>query len=94
MPTTRWWASCAWSTARGTCWWPRTARTRDRLWEARRMIIEALKHDSPINHMEDVVVPRAEIPELLEGIKEIAAGTPCASSASAMPATATCTSTC
>jgi glycolate oxidase len=47
-------------------------RTRDRLWEARRLIIEALKHESPINHMEDVVVPRAEIPPLLKGIREIA----------------------
>jgi len=46
--------------------------TRDRLWEARRMIIEALKHESPINHMEDVVVPRAEIPRLLSGIHEAA----------------------
>ena len=49
----------------------RDRRTRDRLWEARRMIIEALNHESPINHMEDVVVPRAEIPALLKGIKEI-----------------------
>lgn len=47
-------------------------RTRDRLWEARRAIVDALKHESPINHMEDVVVPRAEIPALLRGIKEIA----------------------
>jgi glycolate oxidase len=47
-------------------------RTRDRLWEARRLIIDALNHESPINHMEDVVVPRAEIPPLLRGIKEIA----------------------
>jgi len=47
--------------------------TRDRLWEARRMIIESLNHESPVNHMEDVVVPRAEIPVLLKGIKEIAA---------------------
>ena len=46
--------------------------TRDRLWEARRMIIESLTHESPINHMEDLVVPRAEIPVLLKGIKEIA----------------------
>lgn len=46
--------------------------TRERLWEARRKIIEALKHESPINHMEDVVVPRAEIPTLLKGIKDIA----------------------
>jgi len=48
-------------------------RTRDRLWEARRLIIEALNHESPINHMEDVVVPRAELPPLLKGIKKIAA---------------------
>jgi glycolate oxidase len=47
--------------------------TRDRLWEARRMIIEALKHESPINHMEDVVVPRAQIPQLLREIKGLAA---------------------
>jgi glycolate oxidase len=46
--------------------------TRDRLWEARRMIIEALGHESPINHMEDVVVPRAQIHRLLKGVKAIA----------------------
>jgi len=47
-------------------------RDRDRLWEARRAIIDALKKESPINHMEDVVVPRAEIPALLKGIRELA----------------------
>jgi len=47
--------------------------TRDRMWEARRTIIEALNHESPINHMEDVVVPRAQIPALLGRIKRIAA---------------------
>jgi len=47
--------------------------TRDRLWEARRMIIESLNHESPVNHMEDVVVPRAEIHRLLKGIKEVSA---------------------
>ena len=47
--------------------------TRDRLWDARRKIIDALKNESPQNHMEDVVVPRARIPELLKGIKEVAA---------------------
>ena len=47
--------------------------TRDRLWEARRVIIDALNHESPVNHMEDVVVPRANIAVLLKGIKEIAA---------------------
>jgi glycolate oxidase len=44
---------------------------RDRLWEARRKIIEALNHESPVNHMEDVVVPRAAIPQLLKGIKAL-----------------------
>ena len=47
------------------------SRTHDRLWEARRLIIDALNHESPVNHMEDVVVPRAELPPLLKGIKEI-----------------------
>jgi glycolate oxidase len=46
--------------------------TRDRLWEARRAIIDALNHASPVNHMEDVVVPRAEIPALLHGVHELA----------------------
>lgn len=46
--------------------------TRQRLWEARRMIIESLNIESPVNHMEDVVVPRSEIPFLLKGIREIA----------------------
>ncbi len=46
--------------------------TRDRLWEARRKIVDALKAESPVNHMEDVVVPRAQIPALLHGIREIA----------------------
>jgi len=46
--------------------------TRDRLWEARRMIVEALKAESPVNLMEDVVVPRARLPVLLRGIQEMA----------------------
>jgi glycolate oxidase len=50
----------------------RDQRTRDRLWEARRLIIEALNHESPVNHMEDVVVPRAQLPRLLTGIRELA----------------------
>ncbi len=47
--------------------------TSDRLWKARRLIIEAINHACPVNHMEDVVVPRSRIPLLLEGIQEIAA---------------------
>jgi len=46
--------------------------TRDRLWESRRKIVDALTNESPINHMEDVVVPRSQIPALLKGIHHIA----------------------
>ncbi len=46
--------------------------TRDRLWETRRTIIDALNQESPVNHMEDVVVPRARIHHLLRGIQGIA----------------------
>ncbi len=45
--------------------------TQDRLWEARRLIIEALNHESPVNRTEDVCVPRAQIPTLLTGIHEL-----------------------
>lgn len=45
--------------------------TRDRLWEARRIIIDALKNESPVNRTEDVCVPRARIPALLRGVHEI-----------------------
>ena len=49
-------------------------RLRDKLWEARRLIIEALQHLSPerIMDTQDLVVPRAEIPTLLARIKAIA----------------------
>jgi glycolate oxidase len=47
------------------------SRERGRLWEARRAIVDALKKESPINQMEDVVAPRSEIPALLKGIREI-----------------------
>ena len=47
--------------------------TRDRLWEARRKIIDALANESPVSHMEDVVVPRSKIPTLLQGIHQLAA---------------------
>jgi glycolate oxidase len=49
-------------------------KLRDKLWEARRLIIEALQHLSPerIMDTQDLVVPRAKIPHLLEQIKGIA----------------------
>jgi len=46
--------------------------TRDRLWEARRKILDAINNESPINHKEDVVVPRARIHLLLKGLREMA----------------------
>lgn len=49
-------------------------KLRDKLWAARRKIIEALKHLSPekIMDTQDLVVPRASIPVLLDEIKAIA----------------------
>jgi len=44
---------------------------QDRLWEARRAIIDALKMRSPLNHMEDVVVPRGKIGEFLSEMKKL-----------------------
>lgn len=47
---------------------------QDMLWEARRVIIEALQALSPerIMDTEDVVVPRKQLPELLKRIREVA----------------------
>lgn len=41
---------------------------REKLWEARRKIREAIKPLSPVKRSSDVVVPRFKIPELLDGI--------------------------
>jgi len=51
-----------------------TEELRNRLWEARRLIIEALQHLSPEHIMDtqDLVVPRAAIPDLVARIGEIA----------------------
>ena len=51
-----------------------SAKMRDKLWAARRQIIEALQHLSPdrIMDTQDLCVPRARIPELLARIREIA----------------------
>ena len=47
---------------------------RDKLWEARRLIIEALQHMSPqrIMDTQDLAVPRAKISELVEKINGLA----------------------
>ncbi len=44
---------------------------QDKLWEARRAIIDSLKMRSPVNHMEDVVVPRGRISEFLSEMKTL-----------------------
>ena len=46
---------------------------RDRLWETRKMIIEALQNLSPQHIMDtqDIVVPRTQLPHLLPKIKEV-----------------------
>jgi len=50
-----------------------TLQTRERMWEIRKMIIEALQNLSPerIMDTQDVVVPRTELPRLLDRIKEV-----------------------
>ncbi len=47
---------------------------QDKLWEARRVIIEALQALSPqrIMDTQDVVAPRSRLPELLKRIREVA----------------------
>jgi glycolate oxidase len=50
-----------------------TPQVRDRLWENRKLIIEALQNLSPqrIMDTQDVVVPRSRLPEILPRIKEV-----------------------
>ncbi|MBN1574132.1 MAG: FAD-binding protein [Deltaproteobacteria bacterium] len=47
---------------------------RDRLWEGRRCIREAVTSISRVKEGEDVVVPRSEIPRLVEGAKRLLDG--------------------
>ncbi|MFH1320901.1 MAG: FAD-linked oxidase C-terminal domain-containing protein [Bacteroidota bacterium] len=47
-----------------------TARQQETLWELRTNVAEAVKSNS-VYKGEDTVVPRAELPELLKGVKEI-----------------------
>jgi len=49
------------------------AQMRDRLWETRKLIIEALQNLSPQHIMDtqDIVVPRTQLPLLLPKIKEV-----------------------
>ena len=47
-----------------------SSREQDELWRLRRLVAEAVKSNS-VYKEEDTVVPRAELPQLLEGVKEI-----------------------
>jgi len=46
--------------------------SRKRLWESRRALSPALYHISPTKINEDIVVPRARIPDMLKALKGIA----------------------
>jgi len=48
------------------------SREQDELWRLRRLVAEAVKSNS-VYKEEDTVVPRAELPKLLKGVKEIGA---------------------
>lgn len=48
-----------------------TLATQNRLWEARRLTLEAVKAISKRVEMEDVAVPRSRIPDLLGGTRAI-----------------------
>jgi glycolate oxidase len=43
--------------------------SQERLWEMRRALSEALTQKSPVREREDVVVPKARIPELFERLE-------------------------
>ncbi len=51
------------------------SQLRDKLWDARRKIIEALQNLSPVHQMDtqDISVPRSVLPQALARIKEVAA---------------------
>ncbi len=49
-----------------------TPQSQERLWEARRSLLETLKADSPIVEVEDVTVPRAHIPQMVSVTKQLA----------------------
>lgn len=50
-----------------------TPDTQEKLWKVRRNVAEAFKAISPVQSLEDVVVPMAAIPELIPRLEELAA---------------------
>jgi glycolate oxidase len=63
----------------------------ERVWSVRRNIAEAFKVASPVQSLEDIVVPVARIPDVIPSSSGWAPPTACRSPATATPATATCT---
>ncbi|MCX7012620.1 MAG: FAD-binding protein [Candidatus Sumerlaeota bacterium] len=49
------------------------AAERDRIWEARRAALSALSRVRPTTILEDATVPRSRIPEMVAGVRKIAA---------------------
>lgn len=45
--------------------------TQERMWNVRRNIAEAFKVDSPVQSLEDIVVPFAQIPQLIRDIERL-----------------------
>ncbi len=71
-----------------------TEAEREELWAVRRQVSLALRATGLLKINHDVVVPRGRVPELFDVIARAQANaTRCASPRSAMPATATSTST-
>ncbi len=47
------------------------ATTKERIWSVRRNIAEALKVQSPVQSLEDIVVPTAQIPDLIPELERL-----------------------
>ena len=47
------------------------ATTKERIWSVRRNIAEALKVQSPVQSLEDIVVPTAQIPDLIPHLERM-----------------------
>ncbi len=51
--------------------WPGTAAERDRFWKARKAAFPAMGRISPNYFVQDGVIPRTKLPEVLERIEEL-----------------------
>ena len=70
----------------------RTEPQRARIWKGRKAAFAAMGRVSPNYYVQDGVVPRTRLPEVLNRIRDARThARACASATSSMPATATCT---